>query len=134
MNKRNPGLTKIGHAFIKELFIKNGNLKHNTINYFGYVDFWSEILLILDTLDLSKKTHLYQRAYEYVQLQQGEDIKFNDDISNIRETSRKKFNNLIAFNSKFKRESNLGDSELNRQSSEILVDGFKEHIQAHYIR
>ena len=75
----------------------------------------------------------YQRAYEYVKLQQGEDINFNDDISNIRETSRQKFNDLVAFNSKFKRESNLRNSELNRQSSEIVVEGFKEHIQAENI-
>ena len=75
----------------------------------------------------------YQRAYEYVKLQQGEDINFNDDISNIRETSRQKFNDLVAFNSKLKRESNLRNSELNRQSSEIVVEGFKEHIQAEYI-
>ena len=75
----------------------------------------------------------HQRAYEYIKLQQGEDINFNDDISNIRETSRQKFNDLVAFNSKFKRESNLGNSELNRQSSEIVVEGFKEHIQAEYI-
>ena len=75
----------------------------------------------------------YQRAYEYVKLQQGEDINFNDDISNIRETSRQKLNDLVAFNSKFKKESNSGDSELNRQSSEIVVEGFKEHIQAEYI-
>ena len=75
----------------------------------------------------------YQRAYEYVKLQQGEDINFNDGISNIRETSRQKFNDLVAFNSKFKRESNLRNSELNRQSSEIVVEGFKEHIQAENI-
>ena len=75
----------------------------------------------------------YQRAYEYVKLQQGGDINFNDDISNIRETSRQKFNDLVAFNSKFKRESNLRNSELNRQSSEIVVEGFKEHIQAENI-
>ena len=75
----------------------------------------------------------YQRAYEYVKLQQGEDINFNDDISNIRETSRQKFNDLVAFNSKLKRESNLRNSELNRQSSEIVVEGFKEHIQAENI-
>ena len=75
----------------------------------------------------------YQRAYEYVKLQQGDDINFNDNISNIREISRQKFNDLVAFNSKFKRKSNLGDSELNRQSSEIVVEGFKEHIQAENI-
>ena len=85
----------------------------------------------------SKKNKAYinqcQRAYEYVKLQQGEDINFNDDISNIRETSRQKFNDLVAFNSKLKRESNLRNSELNRQSSEIVVEGFKEHIQAENI-
>ena len=71
---------------------------------------------------------LYQEAYEYVKLQQGEDINFNDEISNIRETSRQKYNDLVALNSKLKRESNLEDSELSRQSSEIVVSRFKEEI------
>ena len=71
---------------------------------------------------------LYQEAYEYVKLQQGEDINFNDEISNIRETSRQKYYDLVALNSKLKRESNLEDSELSRQSSEIAVSRFKEEI------
>ena len=62
---------------------------------------------------------LYQEAYEYVKLRQGEDINFNDEISNIRETSRQKYYDLVALNSKLKRESNLENTELNQQSSEI---------------
>ena len=62
---------------------------------------------------------LYQEAYEYAKLQQGEDINFNDEISNIRETSRQKYYDLVALNSKLKRESNLENTELNQQSSEI---------------
>ena len=62
---------------------------------------------------------LYQEAYEYVKLQQGEDINFIDEISNIRETSRQKYYDLVALNSKLKRESKLENTELNQQSSEI---------------
>ena len=62
---------------------------------------------------------LYQEAYEYIKLQQGEDINFIDEISNIRETSRQKYYDLVALNSKLKRESNLENTELNQQSSEI---------------